>query len=78
MPGCVPARMYQGLARGLLLGMRMITPGMARSLTPVQFVERPERESRPLFERRQVAAVRHAMAHLAHSLRHPRLRHIGH
>ncbi|MGA8047353.1 MAG: hypothetical protein WCA30_13915 [Dermatophilaceae bacterium] len=56
----------------------MITPGMARSLTPVQFVERPERESRPLFERRQVAAVRHAMAHLAHSLRHPRLRHIGH
>ena len=70
--------MYQEPERGLLLDMRMITPGMARSLTPVQFVERPEREPRPLFERRQVAVVRHAIAHLAHSLRHPRLRHVGH
>ncbi|WP_193315290.1 hypothetical protein [Nostocoides sp. F2B08] len=51
---------------------------MARSLTPVQFVEHPEREARPIFERRPVVVVRHAMAHLAHSLRHPRLRHVGH
>lgn len=69
--------MYQGVVLGLLLGMRMITPGMARSLTPVQFVERPEREPKPLVDRRAVAAVRHAMARLARSLRRPRLRHIG-
>jgi len=70
--------MYQEREPGLLVGMRMITPGMARSLTPVQFVDRPERETRPLFERRHVVAVRHALGHLAHSLRHPRLRHVGH
>jgi hypothetical protein len=56
----------------------MITPGMARSLTPVQFVERSERVSRSPAEYRHVAAAWHAMAQLAHSLRHPRLRHVGH
>jgi hypothetical protein len=69
---------YQGSADDLLSHMKMITPGIARSLTPTQFVERPEREPRHAREHHPVLAVRQALAHLAHSLRHPRLRHVGH
>jgi hypothetical protein len=61
--------------------MRMITPGMARSLTPTEFVERSRH--RPRHRRLSAVGVRlaevpAALGRLAHTVRHPRLRHIGH
>lgn len=58
--------------------MRMITPGMARSLTPTQFVERGTAAPRHRRERDRLVAAREALTRLAHTLRHPPLRHIGH
>lgn len=72
-----PAVYHQGRGR-LLTHMRMITPGMARSLTPTTFVERPAKEARPPREHRYLAAARTVLSQLAQTVRHPRLRHIGH
>ncbi|MCA1780606.1 MAG: hypothetical protein ABR500_16485 [Dermatophilaceae bacterium] len=57
--------------------MRMITPGMARALTPTEFVEREKAAPRHRRERDHLVAARAALSRLAHTLRHPRLRHVG-
>lgn len=70
--------MYQGDVALLLLDMRMITPGMARSLTPTEFVHREKAPARHRREHPHLAAARAALTRLAHTLRHPHLRHVGH
>ena len=55
----------------------MITPGMARSLTPTAFVERSEAAPRRRHAPSHVVAARQALRRVAHTLRHPRLRHVA-
>jgi hypothetical protein len=69
---------YHGGVVLLLLHMRMITPGMARSLTPTEFVHREKAAPRHRRAHPHLAAARAALTQLAHTLRHPHLRHIGH
>jgi hypothetical protein len=69
---------YQDRVLPLLPHMRMITPGMARSLTPTELVHREKAPSRHRRERRHLAAARAALTQLLHTLRSPGLRHVGH